>query len=91
MKRKDTFETTLKHSEILNYAILYMIPKCEEHIVRIKSVENQSDELREMLLQLAKPYLSKLKKLCDLYKIETGEEYELRASSTIDISDLTEY
>ena len=91
MKKKDTFVTTLKHSEILHYAILGLTPRCEEHIVRIKSAANQSAEIQEAVRNIAAPWLSKLKKLCELYEMETGEEYSLRAGSTIDLSDLKDF
>ena len=81
MARKSIIEEKVTHQEMIHYAIVYMSKKCEEHIELCGGDIGKAKDMFAV-------YFSKLRLMCEAYKIETGDEYELRAGCSIDLSDL---
>lgn len=78
---KKANENYVNHQEILNYAIMYMVKKCEE---QIKLCGGDFAMARDQFSF----YFVKLRGMCEMYEIETGNLYELAAVSSLDVSDL---
>lgn len=71
----------VNHQEILNYAIMYIAQKCEHQI------EMCGGDLAKAK-EYFSPYFMKLRMMCEMYEMETGEQYALRAGCSLDIADL---
>ena len=80
MARKQN-DNYVNHQEILNFAIMYMSKKCEEQ------VELCGGEL-EKAKEFFPFYFIKLRRMCEMYEIETGNVYELRAGCSLELADL---
>ena len=79
-KRKDAFENSVNHQEVINYAIMYMIQKCEKHIEMCGSIKAAKEAFGI--------YFTKLRLMCEMYEIETGAQFELGGICGIELSDL---
>ena len=80
MARK-THDNYVNHREILNFAIMYVYPKCEHHIELCGGDLAKAKECFPI-------YFTKLRRMCEMYEIETGEPYELRSMGSLELSDL---
>ena len=60
---------------------MYMTQKCEHQIELCGGDLAKAKEFFPF-------YFIKLRKMCEMYEIETGEQYELRAGSSLDLADL---
>ena len=86
--KKDTFTSSLSHAETIHFAIMYLGPKCVEGIEKIKAYTDNEPEIKKTIRKMYAPWFFKTKKLCELYELETGSEYNLEAGFGINISDL---
>ena len=89
MKKQDRFATTLSHTEIYNFALSYLGNKCREGIDTIEALKGKDERTLTAAKEMYKPWFFKAKKLCEMYEMETGSEYDgLSAGFGIDVSDL---
>ena len=78
---KKTNDNYVNHQEILNCAIMFMSAKCEHHVELCGGDLSKAKECFPF-------YFIKLRRMCEMYEIETGEPYELRAGCSLELSDL---
>lgn len=79
-KGTDSFENKLTYRETLNYAILHIVKRCEDVVALCGDLESAKERFGLWFV--------KLRKLCEAYEIETGEQYELEAISGFSNKDL---
>ena len=84
--KQDKFLKTMSHAEVLNFAIMYLGNKCVEGVEKLRWCNDE--EMKKSIRFLYAPWFFKTKKLCELYELETGSEYQLSATFGIEVSDL---
>lgn len=86
--KKDAFEKTLTYTEILNYAIMHLVRTYPKAIECIKNGSFKNPEMRHSLMVLYAPWLFKIRTMCEIYKLDTGKDYELEAYCGIKPEDI---
>ena len=85
--KKNDYRNTLTHAEIYHYALSYLGNKCDEGIKMIKQSDDET--MKKYAREMYSPWFFKAKKLCELYTMETGCDYDgLAATFGIELSDL---
>ena len=88
-KNENKFLTTLSHAEIYNFALSYLGNKCREGVNMIKALDGKDEATLKAAKSMYAPWFFKARKLCEMYEMETGSEYNgLSAGFGIEMSDL---
>lgn len=88
-KNENKYANTLCHAEIYNFALSYLGEKCRKGVDTIKTLETSDEITLKAAKSLYAPWFFKAKKLCEMYYMETGTEYDgLAAGFGIEMSDL---
>ena len=68
---------TLTQTEVINFAICYLGEKCRKYAEDIEAMKQKDPAFAEKVADAYGVWFWKLRKLLELYEIQTGQQYDL--------------